>query len=941
MRTCHLLNRGDDVCLAGPVRVAVFALCFLALLLPVVSSGHAAAGVQATYIGQVAAELDAGAFVVLDTEGFSGLLGGRRPDGSGAPAIDTWTDSGHWDPKRQQTFFMGLRQSNRFLSYHARNNAWEEIDLEREHAPPLFERFGHMYGRTALDWQRGHYYRLAGSTLHQYLIDEERWDRFENSPIGGYISMDWHYGLDMLVGLAGNELHGFREGQWFPLGQATVHGYHSSAQYNPLRKDMLFIGGNHSRQNVDILTADGTLHRMADAPFVFGISQDSLTYDPLSGNYLVLHRDRRLWEYNPDLDEWKVARDFNGPSSGWPFGRHWAVVPIPIDELGVIFWQNSRGPHLYRHEAALPSYSEVAAAGRLVQDPPSAASPGGAGLSPSPERARTREAESSSEVAQHSAPAPAASTGPEIGPVPRAADLTGSVIRALRENADRPDSAPEDAVSGGFPNEGGSALSPGDVRALRMGEKSLDDLKPAGPPPAAVALAEGGITGGGGTWGDSRGGSSIDPALIPRANPAQRPSPPRALSAVGATMRPGEWRYLTTTTPDGESGRLNFISTRFCDRDGNLGDRSTLGNGWMSSFTYDPGSESFWALLMRDRSEKKLVWLDADLRWHAVSMPWGHDCSNNRRSFNRLTLVDGKLYWPPAQWGSNRVKLGKFHVAPIAPYLEGKGDVSWAKEWGVGWGDTSSGQIGDYAFEWFPEIGGWVMRMPGPSRSVGHQVGRDSFEGPTAEGREQGLEWNARLYYFRPGVDREWVLFDRTYAQGYQGKLLYNPFKGQMLAAPGGFGPSNQWTIIHASGGFRDGPWAEKIGRPVSADGRQVGRVSNRPPNCYQGEETCDGGYRGGMDMLAYNPVNGDWLWFAYDVGKMWASADGKHWRVYDDFSDLPSARFPPERERFSGNRGLFGASAFIQMNAVPGTDLLVFFDPYRGVILHRLDPDR
>ena len=314
-------------------------------------------------LAQLATSLEPGEFVPLDSKASEGeptlgqLLRGYRPDGSGAPSIDTWTDSAHWDPLRQRTFFQGLRQSNRFISYDATRDAWEEFSLDQPNAPPLFERFGHIYGRTALDWERGHFYRLAGSTLHRYVIDEERWEKFENSPIGGYISIDWHYGLDMLVGLANHDLHGFREGQWFPRGRADVHGYHSSAQYNSVRNDMLFIGGNHSRRNVNVLNAEGGLLRMADAPFDFGISQDSLTYDPLSGNYIVLHRDRRLWEYNPDRDEWRVARDFNEPDSGWPFGRYWAVVPIPIDELGVIMWQFSGNPRIYLHETVFgPSH---------------------------------------------------------------------------------------------------------------------------------------------------------------------------------------------------------------------------------------------------------------------------------------------------------------------------------------------------------------------------------------------------------------------------------------------------------------------------------------------------------------------------------------------------------------------------------------------------------
>lgn len=306
-------------------------------------------------IAKLAAQLAPGEFGPLvstlpkGVARYADLLSGFRPDGSTAPPIDTWTDSAQWDPQRKRAFFQGLRQSNRFLTYHAIGNAWEEISLKQENAPPLFERFGHLYGRTALDARRGHFYRLVGNTLHRYVIDERRWERFDDAPVGGYIPIGWHEGLDLLVALEKGTLHGFRDGRWSLRGKASVDGRHSSAKYNPKRRDMLFIGGNRSRESVDLLTAAGEVRHMRDAPFPYSIRSDRLTHDPQSGNYLVLH-DRILWEYSPDLDEWRVARDMSAPNAEWPFGRG-GIVPIPIDELGVILWSVESGPMLYRHRS--------------------------------------------------------------------------------------------------------------------------------------------------------------------------------------------------------------------------------------------------------------------------------------------------------------------------------------------------------------------------------------------------------------------------------------------------------------------------------------------------------------------------------------------------------------------------------------------------------------
>jgi len=291
---------------------------------------------------------------------FRELLRGSYPDGSNAPGIDEWTSSAYWDPIRLRTFFQGLRQSNRFISYHALYNRWEELPLDGvPNAPPLYDQFGHLYERTALDWQRGHFYRLNGDILHRYVIDDERWEVFTKPDIGTK-TIEWHGGLDQLILVRENKLIGFRDGVFTNVGDTPVHGYHSSARYNPVSNNMLMIGGNQSPNTVALLTTDGVVVQKGDAPFSFGISQDDLTYDPLTGNYLVLHRDRVLWEYDAGRDEWRVAADWS--EGGFPLDNYLRIVPITIDELGIIAWQTPNGLTLYRHQTVFGS-------GQPVQEP--------------------------------------------------------------------------------------------------------------------------------------------------------------------------------------------------------------------------------------------------------------------------------------------------------------------------------------------------------------------------------------------------------------------------------------------------------------------------------------------------------------------------------------------------------------------------------------------
>lgn len=340
--------------LLGSLRIVTLLAC--ATLCSVTYAG--VEGLQTSEIGRIAATLQPGAFAKVEARLPPGVtklseLFRVRVDDGRRLSIDGWTDSAHWDPKRKRTFFIGMRQYKRFISYDAVDNQWYELGWDGD-PPPKFEKFGHVYGRTALDSKRGHYYWLSpGNVLNRYLIDEARWEAIKGVPIGGYISMEWHETIDMLVAIgSGHDVIGFRDREAKALGKAAVHGYHSVGRYNRKRGDMLFAGGNNSSQKVTLIDHDGRIVERHDAPVPLSIGNSSLTYDPVSGNYLLLHgKERKLYEFDPDRDEWRLARDWS--NGGWPFGPYTFYTPIVIDELGVIFWQSEDGNYIYRHRVVL------------------------------------------------------------------------------------------------------------------------------------------------------------------------------------------------------------------------------------------------------------------------------------------------------------------------------------------------------------------------------------------------------------------------------------------------------------------------------------------------------------------------------------------------------------------------------------------------------------
>lgn len=308
-------------------------------------------------IGRVAAATAPGRFSPIDTRLPPGVA--RLSDLFRVPvddgrrlSIDGWTDSAHWDPKRKRTFFIGMRQYKKFISYDAVNNQWQELGWAGD-PPPKFEKFGHVYGRTALDWKRGHYYWLSpGNVLNRYAIDQLVWESIPGVGIGGYISMEWHEALDALIAInPGGKMVAFRGGATNAIGQSAVDGYHSVGRYNRTRGDMLFAGGNASRRALELLERGGRVRRFREAPIDISIQNASLTYDPVSGNYLVmLRRERELHEFDPDRDEWRLAGKWDRDE--WPFGTHGFYTPVVIDELGVVLWQSETGGHVYRHATA-------------------------------------------------------------------------------------------------------------------------------------------------------------------------------------------------------------------------------------------------------------------------------------------------------------------------------------------------------------------------------------------------------------------------------------------------------------------------------------------------------------------------------------------------------------------------------------------------------------
>ena len=869
-------------------------------------------------LARLANQLPPGRFTLLAPQLVDGgtdlrpLLRGYRADGSSAPPIDTWTDSAQWDSLRKKVFFQGLRQSNRFLVYDALADIWHELDLDVPNAPPRFERYGHLYGRTALDAKRGHFYRLVGKTLHRFHIDTAKWERFGETPLAGYISIDWHEGLDLLIGLHENEVHGFRDGHWYRLGTSNVHGYHSSAKFNPKRNEMLFIGGNHSRRSASILDGQGRIQAAPEVPFEFSISRDNLTYDPESGHFLVLRQNHReLWEFEPDSGQWQLAMTMDDEEHTWPFSRHGGVVPVPIEELGIILWLNDSGPQIYRHRKVIPA----------IQGSQSTPAKRSGDRSEFPEKLHEQ---SSTKTPSTTEPEIPERTSPRTRPTQPALDeteqsasaksLTPSAIRALRASDEtRSSNTPAPDYAG----ESISCLGSSAIKRIREGDTGANlsaQQTTAGTkcdeqsPPIRSTPTYGDIplpereqsirksprtaepaTKGGPALAD-RQSSTRAILLVPNTpstqqQDAEAPSARSKLYDIAGTLKPGEWRRVETGLPPGVNNFNEMFDTYWFDPNRS----GTYGLGWSGRQAFDPETGRLVVVLQRSNHPTSVVWLEPDLQWKgwhpAPDSPLYN--AGGRRPYDRLMTVDGHVVLSPATAADRNGPRGGQATGRLvrAPF---RNLTAW-ENFGYYANLRHARPDGAHTSEWHPDIRKYVLYV---------MLGPDTTPNVLLWG-EEDVGWkppeNAPGQEGPPG---------RTLSSGYNAGSIYNPLRREVLlyggssTYPRGADPQYEsWTYtIDADGKF-------KAHGPSGID------------------------FRAGGKRLTYNPVNGNYLLLDYGSLTLWEGDPprGVPWRIKYDWRNTPENDRPFSRY-----------DAWHGVTHLPGTDVLIWRDHFRGIILYR-----
>jgi hypothetical protein len=326
-----------------------------------------------TELGKLAASMKPGTWAELKTEMPAGLWsspkvgGGRNEGGSGGLHIAGWTDDAHWDCRTGQFFYMGLRQTRRFIAYSEEKNAWRSIDLDPKGDNPCFRtKFGHIYSSNGFDYERSRFYhryngfedekeglKLAGG-ISFFDVVTEKWTKLPPVPPESTftgMAIEYFGAMDGLV-ILGKDAWFFStvRQKWEKLGASPVDGYHSLIRHNPYRQEVLMAGGNQQPQTVARLRKDGKIEKLKDFPTHLSVQSDKITIDPASGRYLMLggNKDepKKLYEFDSDKNEYRVLE---AATAQYPYTRYSMPVCAFVPEHGVVMWAENK-VFLYKHD---------------------------------------------------------------------------------------------------------------------------------------------------------------------------------------------------------------------------------------------------------------------------------------------------------------------------------------------------------------------------------------------------------------------------------------------------------------------------------------------------------------------------------------------------------------------------------------------------------------
>lgn len=255
--------------------------------------------------------------------------------------IAGWTDDGVWDEKRKIFLYMGFRQGLKFISYSEATNSWDETLSVPEW--PIKSNFGHVYGNNAYDEKRGIFYHHFSATnlVAAYDMEKKIWSTLPpipNSPGQLATSIEFFPDADCLFRQASDGLWYFsnKKNEWVKMDKIAVCGYHSLVRYNPIKKEVLFVGGSHTPNAVVKIDKDLKVTEIAPSPVPLNIRFEKLIVNPLNGHYLII-RENEMYDLDSEKGVFTKVPDFKYPFTS-------TEMPVPATNFNhkVLFFIDSK-----------------------------------------------------------------------------------------------------------------------------------------------------------------------------------------------------------------------------------------------------------------------------------------------------------------------------------------------------------------------------------------------------------------------------------------------------------------------------------------------------------------------------------------------------------------------------------------------------------------------
>jgi hypothetical protein len=255
-----------------------------------------------------------------------------------------YQNSGVWDPGSRQVLFLGGPHSGqgKFLVYDEASNTWrQEAD-----PPPETLLLTHTYDHNTINPGTGElYFRpYLRPQIWKYKIAAKEWSKLTTIPQQEYNccgAIEYFSDRDGILFVGKNEaaFYDLRKGSWSTSRTAIKTGpYHSTAEYSPPAKVVIF-GGGSTVNTVYRMDASGGVAQMGDSPYPLDSGGHAIfTADPTSPRFLLFGENGTFYVYDPMADRWELQKERPPFFDVGPYGPVSCSIAIPISTHGVVMF---------------------------------------------------------------------------------------------------------------------------------------------------------------------------------------------------------------------------------------------------------------------------------------------------------------------------------------------------------------------------------------------------------------------------------------------------------------------------------------------------------------------------------------------------------------------------------------------------------------------------